>query len=58
MTDTVQQARSAPKTSWFMADKAIAALAFLIALFCLLPHISVLLASFLGDTDTLRHLAG
>jgi iron(III) transport system permease protein len=41
-----------------MADKAIAALAFLIALFCLLPHISVLLASFLGDTDTLRHLAG
>ncbi len=58
MTDTVQQARSAPKTSWFMADKAIAALAFLIALFCLLPHISVLLASFLGDTDTLSHLAG
>ena len=58
MTDTVQQARSAPKTSWFIADKAITALAFLIALFCLLPHISVLLASFLGDTDTLRHLAG
>ncbi|MCF2871699.1 iron ABC transporter permease [Octadecabacter sp. G9-8] len=41
-----------------MADKAIAALAFLIALFCLLPHLSVILASLLGDTDTLRHLAG
>lgn len=41
-----------------MADKAIAALAFLIAAFCLLPHLSVLLASLLGDTETLRHLAG
>jgi iron(III) transport system permease protein len=58
MTDSVQQQKSAPKTSWFMADKAIAALAFLIGLFCLLPHFSVLLASVFGDTETLRHLAG
>lgn len=58
MTDSTQQPQSAPKTSWFMADKAIAALAFLIAAFCLLPHLSVLLASLLGDTETLRHLAG
>ncbi|AKS44666.1 iron(III) transport system permease protein [Octadecabacter temperatus] len=41
-----------------MADKAIAALAFLIAAFCLLPHLSVLVAAMLGDTETLRHLAG
>lgn len=41
-----------------MADKVIAALAFLIAAFCLLPHVSVLVAAMLGDTETLRHLAG
>ena len=41
-----------------MADKAVAALAFLIAAFCLLPHLSVLVAAMLGDTETLRHLAG
>ena len=45
------------KSSWFIADKAIASLAFGIALFCLLPFIAVALASFSGDTDTLRHLA-
>lgn len=57
MTDLTQQTESAAKPSWFMADKAIAALAFLIAAFCLLPHLSVLLAAIMGDTDTLHHLA-
>ncbi|MEN8917299.1 MAG: iron ABC transporter permease [Octadecabacter sp.] len=40
-----------------MADKAIGALALVIAAFCLLPHVSVLVAAMLGDTETLRHLA-
>jgi len=58
MTDAVQQ--SAPKGTkpWLFADKAVIALVFLIALFCLLPHVAVLIASLLGDTETLRHLAG
>jgi iron(III) transport system permease protein len=41
-----------------MADKAIALVAFGIALFCLLPFLAVALASVSGDTSTLRHLAG
>nr|WP_051067941.1 iron ABC transporter permease [Octadecabacter antarcticus] len=41
-----------------MADKTMALLAFLIAMFCLLPFLAVGLASFSSDTDTLRHLAG
>lgn len=41
-----------------MADKVITALAFLIALFCLLPHIAVLIAAMTGDTQTLQQLAG
>lgn len=49
--------KPAAKPSWFLADKAIAALAFVIAGFCLLPHIAVLIAAVMGDTDTLRHLA-
>lgn len=40
-----------------MADKAIALLVAVIAGFCLLPLISVLLASVLGSTETLAHLA-
>ena len=57
MTDTPQHTLSKPKHAWFLADKTIAALALLIAAFCLLPHISVILASLMGDTETLRHLA-
>ncbi len=41
-----------------MADKAIALVAFGIALSCLLPFLAVALASVSGDTSTLRHLAG
>ena len=40
-----------------MADKVIAGLVCLIAVFCMLPHVAVLIASWLGDTETLRHLA-
>ncbi len=57
MTDRTQTTDAPDKPTWFMADKAIAALAFAIAAFCLLPHIAVLLASLTGDTETLRHLA-
>ncbi|MGJ8611866.1 MAG: ABC transporter permease, partial [Octadecabacter sp.] len=57
MSDTIPHTTPRAKSSWFMADKAIAALAFLIALFCLLPHIAVLIAALTGTTDTLRHLA-
>ena len=57
MSDSTQQQARARKPSWFMADKAIAALAFVIAAFCLLPHLSVLIAALMGDTETLRHLA-
>ena len=58
MSDSTLQQASARKQSWFMADKAIATLAFAIAAFCLLPHLSVLIAAMMGDTETLRHLAG
>ena len=58
MSETSQHHRPSAKPSWFMADKAIAALAFLVALFCLLPYIAVLIAALTGTTDTLRHLAG
>lgn len=58
MSDSTQQHAQTRKPSWFIADKAIAALALLIAAFCLLPHLSVLIAALLGDTETLRHLAG
>jgi len=58
MSDSAQQQIPTAKHSWFLADKAIGTLAFLIALFCLLPHIAVVLASVTGDTATLRHLAG
>lgn len=58
MSDSTLQQTETRKPSWFMADKVIAALAFLIAAFCLLPHVSVLVAAMLGDTETLRHLAG
>lgn len=57
MSDSTQQQPHARKPSWFMADKAIGALALVIAAFCLLPHVSVLVAAMLGDTETLRHLA-
>ncbi len=57
MADSAQAPVPVEKPSWFMADKVMAALAFTIAAFCLLPHISVLVASFIGDTDTLRHLS-
>ncbi|HCP81408.1 MAG TPA: iron ABC transporter permease [Octadecabacter sp.] len=58
MSDSTQQQTQSRKSSWFMADKTIAVLAFMIAAFCLLPHLSVLVAAMLGDTETLRHLAG
>ncbi len=45
------------KPTWFMADKAIAVMVFIIAGFCILPHVAVLLASLTGDTDTLKHLS-
>ncbi len=45
------------KYSWFMADKIIAGLVCLIATFCMLPHVAVLVASLMGTTDTLHHLA-
>ncbi|MDA9207758.1 iron ABC transporter permease [Octadecabacter sp.] len=45
------------KPTWFLADKAIAMMVFIIAAFCLLPHVAVLIASLAGDTDTLQHLA-
>ncbi|PVA06271.1 ABC transporter permease [Thalassorhabdomicrobium marinisediminis] len=58
MTDAPDTVPPPPKTSWFLADKALAALAFAIAAFCLLPHVSVLIAALTSDTETLRHLAG
>ena len=58
MSDSTQLPPPAAKSSWFMADKAIALVAFGIALFCLLPFLAVALASVSGDTSTLRHLAG
>jgi iron(III) transport system permease protein len=58
MSDSTQHHPPAAKSSWFMADKAIALVAFGIALFCLLPFLAVALASVAGDTSTLRHLAG
>lgn len=57
MTDSPAPQITAPKTSWFLADKAITALVCLIAAFCILPHLAVLLASITSDTETLRHLA-
>ena len=57
MTDNLQPTLARVKTTWFAADKAIAALAFAVAAFCLLPHIAVLVASLTSDTETLRHLA-
>ncbi|MFT7371252.1 MAG: iron(III) transport system permease protein [Octadecabacter sp.] len=57
MFDSKQHPLPAAKSSWFIADKAIATLAFGIALFCLLPFLAVAFASFSSDTDTLRHLA-
>jgi len=57
MTDMDQHCHTDAKPSWFMADKTIGLLAFVIAVFCLLPHISVLLAALVGDTETLQHLA-
>ena len=58
MSDSTHNTSTPDKPTWFMADKAIAAMVFLIAAFCLLPHIAVLIASVTGDTETLRHLAG
>jgi iron(III) transport system permease protein len=58
MSDSTQHHHPAAKSSWFMADKAIALVVFGIALFCLLPFLAVALASVSGDTSTLRHLAG
>ncbi|SLN30557.1 ABC transporter permease [Pseudooctadecabacter jejudonensis] len=57
MTDSTHINDSPDRPTWFFADKAIAAVAFTVALFCMLPHLAVLLASFTSDTDTLRHLA-
>jgi len=57
MTDTVHPPSAASKPSWFLADKAIATLVAIIALFCVLPHLAVVLASLTSDTDTLKHLA-
>ncbi|MCF2905867.1 iron ABC transporter permease [Octadecabacter sp. CECT 8868] len=58
MTDTSQKTIRPLRSSWQVADKAIGALVFAIAAFCLLPHIAVLLAALTSGTDTLRHLAG
>jgi len=58
MSDSTHNTNTPDKPTWFMADKAIAAMVFVIAAFCLLPHIAVLIASVTGDTQTLRHLAG
>ena len=58
MSDSTHNTNTPDKPTWFMADKAIAAMVFVIAVFCLLPHIAVLIASVTGDTQTLRHLAG
>lgn len=55
MTDSTH---SPATPSWFLADKAIAAVVCVIALFCVLPHVAVLLAALTSDTETLRHLAG
>ncbi len=57
MSDATQSRQQTLRSAWFLADKGIAALAFAIAAFCLLPHLAVLLASVLGDTATLRHLS-
>lgn len=57
MTDSLHPSGQPDRPTWFFADKAIGAVAFLVAAFCLLPHVAVLLASISGDTDTLRHLA-
>ena len=58
MSDTTHHSQAPEKATWFMADKAIAAMVCVIAIFCLLPHIAVFIASLTGDTETLRHLAG
>lgn len=58
MTDSPHLQNTTPKPSWFIADKAIAALALAVAAFCLLPHIAVLIAALTSDTETLQHLAG
>lgn len=57
MTDQTEHMAQGHKPSWFLADKGIATLAFAIAAFCLLPHLAVLVAAMLGDTDTVRQLA-
>lgn len=57
MSDRPHPSIARPKESWFVADKAIAALACLVAAFCLLPHVAVLIAALSSDTDTIRHLS-
>ena len=57
MTDQVEHIAPRRRGSWLLADKGIATLAILIAAFCLLPFLAVLLASLTGNIDTIKHLA-